>query len=86
MFLLKTIKRNAKKNTKKADCLKNAEMNKRNNAEIKILPNKSKIFVIIYFECELSQNGRLLVCLQTQKNIFFVSSALYTTGLNSVLL
>ena len=34
MFLLKTIKSNAKKNTRKADCLKKAEINKRNKVEI----------------------------------------------------
>ena len=52
-------------------------------AEIKILPIKSNILVISYLLCEPSQNGGLLVCLQAQKNIFFVASALYTTGLNS---
>ena len=36
-----------------------------------------------YLLCEPSQSGWLLVCLQAQKNTFFASSALYTTGVNS---
>ena len=53
-------------------------------SEIKNLATKSNIFVIIYLLCEPSQNGALLVCLHAQKNIFFVSSALYANGVNSV--
>ena len=68
----------------KYPCIINAtpRPNLKNQGAIKFnLLNK---FSIIYLLWEPSQNGWFLVCLQAQKNNFFVTSALKAIGLNSV--